>query len=85
MNQMALVLPLRETRVPAEDTQCGKLLRAFQRGESLTVAEALSKYGCYALSQRVGELKRQGWPIASEPYKTPSGATVARYYLQRLA
>ncbi len=86
MNQMVLEFQLRrEVQVPEETTQCGKLLRAFKAGESLTVAEALSKYGVYALSQRVGELKRSGWPIISEPYKTPSGATVARYRMASAA
>lgn len=65
--------------IPPADTQCGVLLRAFQRGERLTVAEALSQYGVYALSQRVGELKRAGWPIKAERYKTPGGAVVCRY------
>jgi hypothetical protein len=84
--QLAISLePRREITVPAEDTQAWKLLRAFQRGEALTVAEALSRYGVYALSQRVGELKRSGWPILSEKYKTPSGARVARYRMARAA
>lgn len=72
-------------RVPPADTQCGVLLRAFQRGEMLTVAEALSRYGVYALSQRVGELKRAGWPIVAEQFKVQSGARVARYSMGRAA
>ena len=68
-------------RVPEPHTQCGELLRAFQRGERLTVAEALSQYGVYALSQRVGELKKAGWPIESEWYATAGGAKVKRYFV----
>ena len=70
-------------KIPDASTQNYKLLRAFERGELLTVAEALTKYGIYALSQRVGELKRMGWPISSEPFETASGARVARYRMQR--
>ena len=81
MTQLALAFQSK----PSQGTQCDRLLQAFQRGESLTVAEALGQYGIYALSQRVGELKRRGWPIRSEPYKTPGGATVAVYYLARTA
>lgn len=55
------------------------LLEAFRRGESLTVAESLQKYGVYALSQRCGELKREGYPIHSETIKLPSGKHVKRY------
>lgn len=70
-------------KVPAQGTQHHKLLIAFQRGEQLTVAEALTKYGVYALSQRVGELKKMGWPIVSEPFDTAGGARVARYRMQK--
>ena len=84
MNQLEISFP-KPCRVPDADTQCGRLLRAFQSGESLTVAEALMQYGVYALSQRVGELKRAGWPIKSEPFKTAGGAIVAKYYLARQA
>ena len=84
MNQLVIDFP-KPVRVPDDTTQCGRLLRAFQRGESLTVAEALGQYGVYALSQRVGELKRAGWPIVAEPFKTPGGATVARYYMAQRA
>lgn len=81
MNQLAIDF----VRVPDAQTQCGRLLRAFQRGERLTVAEALSRYGVYALSQRVGELKRAGWPIIAEQYKTPGGARVAIYSMAKAA
>ena len=62
--------------------QCYALLMAFQRGEKLTVAEALGKYQCFALSQRCGELRRMGWPILSEWYDTPGGARVKRFYME---
>lgn len=66
-------------------TQCDKLLEHFLRGGTLTVAEALSQYGIYALSQRVGELKREGVPIDAEMVETPGGARVARYRMGRIA
>jgi hypothetical protein len=58
------------------------ILRYLQAGKTLTVAEALSELGVYALSQRCGELKRLGWPIKSEMVRTPSGKHVARYSLE---
>jgi hypothetical protein len=57
-------------RVPEKGTQCYELLRAFQRGERLSVKVALDQYGVYALSQRVGELRRMGWPIVDVMTKT---------------
>lgn len=60
--------------------QCETILAALRSGERLTVAEALTRYGCYALSQRIGELKRQGWNIESQMKKLPSGKRVAEYF-----
>lgn len=82
MNQLVMELKPRVCVVPDEHTQQGQILRALQRGETLTVLEALNRFQCYALSQRIGELKRMGWPIQSEPFKTESGKTVARYSME---
>lgn len=65
--------------MPAPETQLGTLLQALQRGENLTVAQALTQYGCYALSQRIGDLKRMGWPVLTLTITTNSGKRVAQY------
>lgn len=62
-------------------SQCETLLAAFRRGESLTVAEALSRYGVYALSQRCGELRKAGYPVESETVRV-GRAKVSRYFLR---
>jgi hypothetical protein len=62
-------------------TQCDKIADWLGSGRTLTVAEALTQLGIYALSQRVGELRRQGVPIQAEMVETPGGARVARYRL----
>ena len=64
---------------PAAGTQLETLLQALQRGEKLTVAQALTQYGCYALSQRMGDLKRMGWPVLTSTITTNSGKRVAQY------
>lgn len=79
MTQLGLFVPC---RMPAEGTQHHKLLMAFQRGEALTVGEALRHYAVYALSQRCGELRKMGWPIISETIETAGGARVSRYRMQ---
>ena len=67
---------------PAECKQLRVLLHALAQGERLTVLTALDKYGVYALSQRIGELRNTwGWPVKSERLKLPSGKTVAVYSL----
>ena len=63
-------------------TQNETLLAAFQRGERLTVAEALLRYGCYALSQRCGEIKRTHPEIDSEWVATNTGKRIKRYFLR---
>ena len=50
-------------------TQKEQILKLLNRGESLTVLTALRRAGCFALSQRVGELIREGHPIKSKWYK----------------
>lgn len=65
----------------ASQTQLLKILEALQDGHRLTVASALSDLGVYALSQRIGELRRMGWPIDRVMVRTRSGATVAQYFI----
>lgn len=66
--------------MPKEGTQHHKLLMAFKRGEVLTVGNALLEYGVYALSQRVGDLKKMGWHIEREQVK---GASHYRYWMAK--
>lgn len=68
--------------IPTQDSQCYTLLKALFDGEKLTVAEALSKYGCYTLSQRMGDLRFTGWPVKSEWVKVGSGKKIKRYWLE---
>jgi hypothetical protein len=79
VTQLDLLAP---TRVPERGTQCYELLVALQRGERLTVAKAMMHHSVYALSQRMGELKRKyGWPIRSR--MVDLGHThVAEYWLE---
>ena len=74
---------LPEARIPERGTQCYELLMAMVQGVRLTVAKALADHSCYALSQRVGELKREyGWPIKDRFVETAGGARVKEYWLE---
>ena len=67
---------------PPEAKQCRALLNAFLAGEKLSVLTALDKYGVYALSQRVGELRNTyKWPIEDGWLKLPSGKRVKSYWI----
>jgi hypothetical protein len=59
--------------------QLETLAEALDRGEALTVAEALTRYGIYALSQRAGELVRIGYPVTIRTIKTPTGKHISEY------
>lgn len=61
-------------------TQLDQLRKHFDDGGTLTVAEALGVYGIYALSQRCGDLRDAGYPVASRMIETPTGKRVAEYY-----
>ena len=70
-------------QAPHRGTMVYELLCALQAGEKLTPLSALEKYRCFSLSQRMGELRRQGWPIRVEMVKVNSGKKVACYWMGR--
>lgn len=76
MTQLELV------KVPEKGTMAYELLSALKNGEMLTPLSALERYKCFSLSQRMGELRRAGWPIVSQMISLPSGKKVAQYRLQ---
>lgn len=56
------------------------VLRALHRGDKLTVRDALLRFGCYALSQRIGDLIALGWPIKKR-WKETADSRVREYSL----
>lgn len=60
--------------------QCKTLLNALKAGEELTPLDALRKYHVLALSQRMTDLRRLGWPVKTEMVKIGI-KHVARYSL----
>lgn len=71
------------TRMPQKGSQCYEILFYLQSGNTLTVGKALRELGVYALSQRIGELKRRyHWPIQSRTIEVAGGARVSEYFLE---
>jgi len=67
-------------------TQLEILADALDKGERLTVAVALERYGVYALSQRMGELARKwGYPVESVTIETPTGKHISEYFKGKIA
>ena len=68
------------TLFDTKPSQCQMIIAHLEQGKALTVAEALQIYGIYALSQRIGELKRRGIDIQSEMVER-NGKRFAEYRL----
>ncbi len=52
-------------------------------GNRLTVGQALVKFGCYALSQRLGDLRRNhNIPVQSQFITLPNGKRIKEYWLE---
>jgi hypothetical protein len=62
-------------------SQKERILAYLKTGKGLTVIAALREFGCFALSQRIGELRRAGHPITRATVKTISGKRVGYYLL----
>ena len=62
-------------------SQHAQLLKYLRTGGTLTPLQALEQFGCLALSQRMGELRREGHPIVSEIIRLSNGKRVAQYRL----
>lgn len=65
-------------------SQLETLRQHFDNGGTLTVAQALTDFGIYALSQRCTDLRADGYPVASRMIETPSGKRIAEYYKHEL-
>ena len=57
-----------------------QIQRHLAKGKGLTPLSALRRFGCLSLSQRIGELKREGWPISSKMIRR-NGASFKKYWI----
>ena len=62
-------------------SQKSAILAALREGQRLTPLNALIRFHTLALSQRIGEIKRQGWPVQSRMIELEGGKRVAEYWL----
>ena len=67
----------------AGPSQCERILAHLEAGHTLTPIEALQRFNCFSLSQRVTELRQRGHPIVTRMVKLKSGKRVAEYRLTR--
>jgi hypothetical protein len=63
-------------------TQKARILAELQSGYPLTPLAAWKRFGCERLAARIYDLRRKGYRIEMELVKTPSGAHVAKYWME---
>lgn len=61
-------------------SQAQRILEYLQLGNGITPLEALNLFGCFRLSARIADIKKQGYPVVSEVVSVNS-KRVARYHL----
>lgn len=64
------------------DSQCSKILHDLIAGKRITPIDALEKYGCFRLSARIKDLRKDGWVIKTEIVRTRSRKRIAQYYME---
>ena len=69
------------TRLPEPTSQAGQILEHLIRVGPITPLQALELYGCFRLAARIKDLRELGWAIQTGSYRTPTGKSVARYWL----
>jgi hypothetical protein len=62
-------------------SQKSSILIWLENGNSITGMDALRLFNCWALAQRIAELRSEGHVIIANVVKTPSGKRIARYSL----
>jgi len=65
------------------ETQNKKILRHLSSGKKLTAYGALNLFSCFRLASRIYDLRFDGNDIRSNRIKTPSGSSVAEYYMEK--
>ena len=69
-------------------SQNSMILEYMRDHGSITSMEALNgevkqvRIQCFRLAARIGELRREGHPIATEMVRRPNGKRIARYRLE---
>ena len=59
--------------------QHDRIIKFLQQGRYLSLINCYQEVGVMALSQRVGELVRENYPIRRETMITPNGARIGKY------
>lgn len=64
------------------ESQSSKILRYLKKGKSITSLEALRKFGCFRLSGRIYDLRKDGHKIFSQ-FVRKNDKVFSEYYMKR--
>ena len=62
-------------------SQNKQIINYLQKGKSITPIDALNKFGCFRLSARILDLRKEGYEIITENI-TKQGKTFAQYSME---
>lgn len=62
-------------------SQTDEMLRDLRAGMGITPLDALNRYGCLSLSQRISELRRQGFIFSEEWVALPNKKRIKKFSL----
>ena len=64
-------------------SHCKQIYQHLMTGKEINPMQALNLFGCFALSQRIGDLKRiHSVPVQSRLYYAPNGKKWGIYWLE---
>ena len=61
------------------------ILAHLKNGNTITGLEAIDRFGCIKLSNRISELRSSGHDIKDQWIETPTGKRVKQYFMEREA
>ena len=64
-------------------SQRARIHEYMKQGNAITPLEALDKFGCFRLSERIREIERLGVPIVHGRHITPDGKRVGKYWIEQ--
>lgn len=65
-------------------SQENRIVEYLKAGNQITPIDAVKKFNCLSLSQRMGDARRRGIPIRSTIIKVASGKRVAVYWMSKV-
>jgi len=68
-----------EKKTHKPDGQHQRIIRYLRQGRHLSLINSFEAVGVMALSQRIGELIKEGYPIRRGRMTTKSGAMIGKY------